>query len=88
MARNATVVLSAADKGRATKARKMLAYATEHGENVLVNFTKRDGSPRHIEGPVVSIVGHNDHEAVVVDTIEGPRSANLWTIRSVVLMGE
>lgn len=82
MARNATVVLSAADKGRATKARNMLDVAAK-SDRVLIHFTKRDGTDRYIEGPVLSRVGEGDHEAVVVDTVQGPRSANLWTIKNV-----
>ena len=84
--RNSTVVLSAADKARATKAKNMLAQV-QYGDRVLVNFTKRDGTVKRMEGHIVNIVGGTpDKEAVVLDTIEGPRSANLWSIKSVNLL--
>lgn len=82
MAHNATVTLTAADKARATKARNVLDAVCEN-DRVLVHFVKRDGTARYLEGPVLSRVGTADKEAVVVETIEGPRSANLWSIKNV-----
>lgn len=87
MAHNATVTLTAADKGRASKARTMLNAAAP-GERVLVNYVRRDGTAKRYEGPVVSRIGTADKEAVVLDTLDGPRSLNLWRAKSVVLMGE
>jgi hypothetical protein len=80
--RNSTVVLSAADKARATKARKALAGKVN--ETVTVNFTKRDGTPSTITGQVLGFVGEGDKEAVsLVVTGKGYRSANLWTVKSI-----
>lgn len=84
MAHNKTVLLTAADKGRATKARNMLAQAKE-GETVLANYVRRDGENKMVEGSIIEFVGTEDKEAVVLDTIAGPRTINLWRIKSVSL---
>lgn len=84
---NKTTILTAADKSRASKARTMLNAAAP-GERVLVNYVRRDGVTKHYEGPVVSRIGTGDKEAVVLDTLDGPRSLNLWRAKSVVLMGQ
>lgn len=86
MAHNKTVLLTAADKARATKARNMLAARGE-GERVLLNYVRRDGVAKHIEGPVIEFVGSDDKEAVIIDTLDGPRTVNLWRTKSVTLMG-
>lgn len=85
MAHNKTVALSAADKGRATKARNMLAHV-QYGDMVAVNYVKRDGTPTVLEGNLVNLIGKDDKEAVVLRTVKGERSANLWRIKSVMLM--
>jgi len=80
--RNSTIVLTAAQKGKATKARKALAGRVN--ETVTVNFVKRDGTEATITGQVLGFVGENDKEAVsLVVRDKGYRSANLWTIKSV-----
>ena len=88
MAHNKTVLLTAADKARATKARKMLDAAEGYGERVLVNYVKRDGTEKRVEGAILSRLGVDDKEAVILDTIEGPRTINVWRAKSVVLMGQ
>ena len=80
--RNSTIVLTAAQKGKATKARKALAGRVN--ETVTVNFVKRDGTEATITGQVLGFVGKDDKEAVsLVVRDKGYRSANLWTIKSV-----
>lgn len=82
MAHNKTVLLTAADKGRASKARTMLdAAATD--ERVLVNYVRRDGVTKRYDGTIVERLGVDDKEAVVLDTVEGPRTLNLWRMKSV-----
>lgn len=83
MAHNKTVVLTAADKGRATKARKALAKH-QYGDVVIVKHTKRDGTEQVLVGNILAMVGEAaDKEAVVLRTDKGDRSANLWRIKSV-----
>jgi hypothetical protein len=80
--RNAPVVLTAAQKGKATKARKALAGKVN--ETVTVNFVKRDGTESTMTGQVLGFVGEGDKEAVsLVIRDKGYRSANLWTIKSI-----
>lgn len=81
--RNAPVVLTAADKARATKARKALA-AHQYGDVVIVKHTKRDGTEQVLVGNIVAVVGATpDKEAVVLRTDKGDRSANLWRVKSI-----
>ncbi len=49
---------------------------------VTIEFTKRDGSFRMMTGTVVEVKYTTDssHAAVVLDTADGYRSANLWAI--------
>jgi len=82
MAHNATVVLTAADKARATKARKMLD-AMDKNDRVLVHYERRDGVARYYEGEVLSRLGENDKEAAIIDTPSGPRTLNLWRMKNV-----
>ena len=82
MARNASKSLTASEKGKATKARKALAGKVN--QTVTVNLVKRDGTPATITGQVLGFVGEGDKEAVtLVVRDKGYRSANLWTIKSI-----
>ena len=82
MARHNARTLSAAEKGKATKARK--ALAGREGQTVTLNYTKRDGSEAVLTGQVLGFVGEGDKEAVsLVIRDKGYRSANLWNIKSV-----
>jgi len=82
--RNKPVDLTAADKARASKARKVLD-AARPDERVLINYVRRDGVEKHYDGTVVERLGKDSHEAVVLDTIKGARTLNLWRVKSVSL---
>lgn len=82
MAHNPTRTLTAADKARATKARK--ALSGRENSTVTVNYVKRDGTADTLTGQMLGFVGEGDKEAVtVVIKGKGFRSANLWTVKSV-----
>jgi len=66
------------EKRFATIARKTLEVNI--GENVTVEFTKRDGERRTLVGRVEAIKGTGDKEVVIIETAEGFRSANLTRI--------
>ena len=82
MARNKTITLTPAEKGRATRARK--ALAGREGKTVTINYVKRDGTESTMTGQVLGFVGENDKEAVsLVVRGKGYRSANLWAVKTV-----
>lgn len=82
MARNASRVLTPAEKGKATRARK--ALTARQDQTVTVNYVKRDGTPATLTGQMVGFVGEGDTAAVTLAIRgEGYRSANLWAVKSV-----
>lgn len=71
----------------ATRARQ-LREAT--GRPVVIEHVKRDGSDSTLTGIVESVKYGEDasnasHSTVTVETEKGPRSANLWSIKSIIL---
>lgn len=81
MARNATLPLSADQHRAADVARAMLTP----GQAVRVAYVKRDGTPRILSGEVSEFVGAygTTTDSVVIDTEDGPRTANLYRVVSV-----
>lgn len=82
MARNTTFALSVAQTTRANVARREVASLGAHNA-LTVNYIKRGGSDATLSGRVIGIVGKDSTEAVKIDTDKGPRSANLWAVKSV-----
>lgn len=73
---NKTIALTDAQKSVAAQVRSAITV----GQTVEVNFVKRDHSTSSLTGNIVSIVGENDKEAMVLLTDKGHRSANLWAV--------
>lgn len=88
MARNAPHIMTSAETITANANRVLLSERI--GQVVRLDYVKRDGSARILTGEVVRLYGTRkgsaSTEAVEVATSEGPRSANLWGIRSVLTL--
>jgi hypothetical protein len=52
-------------------------------ESVIVDYIKRDGSPRVLVGRVTEFVGHDSTCGVILETEQGPRTANLYLIQGI-----
>lgn len=82
MARYTAFELTVSQTTRANVARRQITELSAHNA-VTVAYVKRDGTDATLTGSVIGIVGTGSHEAVKVETANGPRSANLWSINSV-----
>lgn len=81
--RNANYTLDPSHAGKVGAWTRVIRAHAESGKPLRIHFTKRDGSDRIITGPVVEMRGQGSHSVVILDTEEGPRSANLYNILSV-----
>lgn len=84
MARNADFSMSVTQSLRSDQFEHVFATIAV-GENVRVEFIKRNGEARTIEGEFIEMCGRpgTSSLAATVDTEQGPRSANLWGVQRV-----
>lgn len=54
------------------------------GARVQVTGVKRDGSARTYIGTLAGLQGRDSHEVVKIDTADGPKSMNVYNVRSII----
>lgn len=80
--RNETIVLTDDQRARVHAFEQMLTGM--EGDALIVEFTKRDGTESVLIGTMVDLYGGQPDKRVIrMDTDKGPRSANLYNVRSV-----
>lgn len=90
MARHATFTLDSETALHASKIRKELLQANGDGIGVRIVVAKRDtGEVSTREGIIVGWSGipGMSNDSVTVETDKGPRTFNVWLIRSVEIVG-
>lgn len=88
MARNASLVLSAAQVTRSNIVRARVEGILSDdlfagAQEVTVAYVKRDGAFGEATGTILGIVGTDDKEAMTLVTPKGYRSVNLWNVLTI-----
>lgn len=81
--RNERFTLDQSQAGKVGGYTRIIRNHMLSGKALTVSFVKRDGTPRVISGQVVELTAKGSASTVTIDTAQGPRSANLWSIKGV-----
>lgn len=80
--RNPAFTLTPEQVAAANTARGQIVTRPE-GALVRITGVKRSGAARTYVGTLAGIVGTDSHEAVKIDTLDGPKSMNLYNVSGV-----